>query len=409
MFKKVRIKIIVSIMSILFAVFAGTLIAVYIVSYRDVMNKNIGMMAEYAQDYNKDSIEDNREDLPPSDNHKNHKEIFDLTSFYSVSLADNGSIQKTENKGSSGLSDDELTALAKEVVAGRKKSGSINHMLYLINKTGEGKLIVFMNNTIADDSFTTLFRYTLIFGCCTLVILFFFSYFISGHIIRPLKESFEKQKQFVSDASHELKTPLSVISANADLLSHEIGENKWLANIQSENIRMANLVKQLLQLTKSETSNIPFYVFDLSRVVTGCTLPFESLAFEGKIELIYDISEGIKILGNDEQIGQVVSILIDNAINHTFAGGKIKVSLKRNRGNIMLNISNTGEEIPIDKRDKIFERFYRLDESRNREANRYGLGLSIAKAIVTEHKGKISVDCADGWTTFTVTLATHIQ
>jgi hypothetical protein len=325
MFRNVRIKIIVSIMSILLVVFAGTLTAVYIVSYRDVLNENLSMMAEYAEDYEKELMGDHGEEPGPKEtggDHKNHEEIFGLTRFYSVDITDDGSIRKTENEDSSGLPDAELTALATEVAENGSESGSVNHMLYLVNETGRGKLIVFMNNTIADDSFTTLFRYTLIFGCCTMIVLFFFSYFLSGRIIRPLKDAFEKQKQFVSDASHELKTPLSVINANADMLSREVGENKWLVNIQSENSRMAGLVNQLLQLAKSENGNVPFYVFDLSRAVTGYALPFESLAFENNLDLSMEISEGIKVLGNEEQIGQVVSVLIDNAISHTCAGEK---------------------------------------------------------------------------------------
>lgn len=397
-------------MSILLVVFAGTLIAIYIVSYRDVQNENLDMMAEYADDYEKELMGDHSEEPGPKEsggNHKNHEEIFGLTSFYSVDMTDGGSV-RVENEDSSGLTDAELTALAKEVAGSGSTSGSVNHMLYLVKETGRGKLIVFMNHTIADDSFTTLFRYTLIFGCCTMIVLFFFSYFLSGRIIRPLKEAFEKQKQFVSDASHELKTPLSVISANADMLSREVGENKWLVNIQSENGMMAGLVNQLLQLAQSENGNVPHYVFNLSRVVTGYALPFESLAFEKNIDLMMDISEGIQVLGNEEQAGQVVSVLIDNAISHTPAGGKVKTELKRSRGSVLLRVSNTGEEIPMDKRDKIFERFYRLDETRSRGFNRYGLGLSIAKAIVTAHKGKITVDCENGWTTFTITLAVRM-
>jgi len=138
-------------------------------------------------------------------------------------------------------------------------------------------------------------------------------------------------------------------------------------------------------------------------------LPFESIAFEKNIKLTFAIAEGISAYGNEVQLGQVATILIDNAISHTAAEGAIKVELKRSRGTAILQVANTGEAIPADKREKIFERFYRLDKARSRESNHYGLGLSIAKAIITEHKGKISVDCANGWTTFTVTLPVRNQ
>ncbi|MDN5352284.1 MAG: hypothetical protein PWQ12_1204 [Clostridiales bacterium] len=412
MFRNVKIKIIVSIMSILLLVFAGTLVSIYFVSYRDVLSENLNMMAEYADNYEK-LLSDDHSEPPgpesPGNVPKNHDAIFGLTRFYSVDFGKDGTVIKIENENSSGLSDEELTALASDVSGNGDLSGSVNHMLYLISDTNRGQLIVFMNNTIADDSFTTLFRYTLLFGGGTMILLFFFSYFLAGRIVHPIKVAFEKQKQFVSDASHELKTPLSVINANAEMLTRDIGENKWLSNIQSENGRMAGLVNQLLQLAKSENGNVPFIVFDLSRAVTGDTLPFESLAFEQSVELKMAISEGIKIWGNEEQIGQVLSILIDNALNHTTEKGTVQVMLKRSRNNAVLQISNTGEPIPPEKREVIFERFYRLDEARSRTYNRYGLGLSIAKAIVTEHRGKISVDCANGWTTFSVTLPIRSQ
>ena len=413
MFKTLRIKIVAAIMSILFAVFAGTLVVIYIVSYQDVLKENLRLMAEYGSEYEKEHIgEHNEEDGPvtsPNSDHPIHQDIFNLTTFYSVELSDDGSIRNFENEDSSGLSDEALQTLAVEAADAGKRSGSEDHLIYLVVNTVRGKLVVFMNNTIADESFTTFFRYTLIFGCCTMFVLLLFSFYLSGRIIRPLEKSFNQQKQFVSDASHELKTPLSVVSASADLLSREVGENKWLASIQSENERMSVLVNQLLQLTRTENSNTVFRDFDLSRVVKGRTLPFESLAFEGNLNLELNISDGVTVWGCEEQLGQVVSILLDNAVYHTSPGGTIKVALNKNSSTAIIKVLNTGKEIPVEKREIIFERFARLDESRNRESNHYGLGLSIAKAIVTAHKGKIIVDCSDGWTIFTVSLAARNQ
>ncbi|MPM65549.1 Alkaline phosphatase synthesis sensor protein PhoR [bioreactor metagenome] len=147
----------------------------------------------------------------------------------------------------------------------------------------------------------------------------------------------------------------------------------------------------------------------MSRTVTGCTLPFESVAFERNVTLETNISEGIKVYGNAEQLGQVVSILIDNAIEHTDTGGTTKLELKQKNGAAVMRVSNSGKEIPAEHREKIFERFYRLDEARSGDSNHYGLGLSITKAIITEHKGKISVDCAGGLTTFTVSFTAASQ
>lgn len=402
MFRSLKRKIIAAIMSVLIVVFAGTLALIFLVSYHDVRNESYTMMSEYSEVYQRGG---KRSPEGGGNGHKNREEIYGLTTFYSAEFADKISAVHTENQNSSGLTDEELTTLAKQVLDSGKSSGSENHMLYLVTQLSHGYLVVFMNNTVTNDSFTTLFRYTFLFGCCTIILLFFFSWLVAGRMVKPLEEAFQKQKQFISDASHELKTPLSVISANADLLERSVGENQWLENIRFENVRMAELVNQLLQLARVEGSRPVHREFDLSRTVTGVTLPFESVAYERSVILETVIADGIKAFGDAEQVGQVAAILVDNAIEHTEVGGTVKMELRQKGGLAVIRVSNTGREIPADQREKIFERFYRLDEARTGDSNHYGLGLSIAKAIVAEHKGKIAVDCAGGITTFTVSLA----
>ena len=250
----------------------------------------------------------------------------------------------------------------------------------------------------------TLINYTLIFGGIALVLLFFLAQLLAGRIIAPLEESYKRQKQFISDAGHELKTPVAVVNANVELLSREIGENQWLSNIQYENERMSGLILQLLDLARTENVVPPMEMIDLSRLVYGETLPFETVAYESGLCLNSDISENIYIYGNSVQIKQLTSILLDNAIRHSSNGKNVTLTLKEEKNNAILSVVNDGEEIPPEQRQYLFERFYLTDTARTGEDNHYGLGLAIAKAITNAHKGTINVRCYEGKVEFLVKL-----
>ena len=235
------------------------------------------------------------------------------------------------------------------------------------------------------------------------VFSFFISTIISKWIIEPVEVSFRKQKQFIADASHELKTPLSVIMASADALEND-GNQKWLANIQSEANRMSHLIKSLLDLAKLENEDISvsFENQNLSKVIELAILPFESLAFEKNVILNYDLGEDISFSCQVDEIKQLVAILMDNAVKHSRENGTISVFLKQKKDNILFQVINMGDEIPKGEEEKIFERFYRIDKARNRNENRYGLGLAIAKSIVLRHHGEIRAYSHDEITTFEV-------
>ena len=229
---------------------------------------------------------------------------------------------------------------------------------------------------------------------------------ITSWIIKPVIETFNKQKQFITDASHELKTPVAVIMANAEALENEPEETKWLENIKSESERMNELISNLLDLAKLENGaqKEEYNTEDLSKIIEREILTFESLMYENKIKLTYNIEENIKLNCNKMQMKQLIAILLDNAIKHSEKEGEIKVTLQKEKNEINLKVTNKGKEIPKEMQEKIFERFYRADESRNRNTNRYGLGLAIAKSIVTNHNGKIEVQSINGYTTFTIKL-----
>lgn len=239
-----------------------------------------------------------------------------------------------------------------------------------------------------------------------IVLIYFLAKNISKTIVEPVEKTFKKQKQFISDASHELKTPLAVIEANSDVLKDQVGENKWIDYIQNEIESMNKLVNELLLLTKIENvDNVKQYTkLNLSNEVEIIISMFESIAYEKQVVIKNNIESDIMMDGNKEDIEHIVSTLTDNAIKHTNKDGEVIINLKKEKNEIILEVKNMGEEIPQEEREKIFERFYRIDKSRNRNEKRYGLGLAIAKSTIEKYNGKIEVDYKDKFTIFRVII-----
>lgn len=416
MFKRTKIKIIISVMTAITVLLFGTLAIILGTSYAQMNTDNRRMLEQYAREYRLNETEKN--DIPadrenePTDIKKSretgeqppealHK--FDVSTFYSVAVSEDGTVLKTDNGTGTLYTDETLKAFAEKILSGDAAAGKIKNLAYLKAQKDGYTLVAFIDNSIMQGSMATLFRNTLIFGCISVIAVLAASIILARRIVAPIEESFKKQKQFVSDAGHELKTPVSVISANAELLSRETGENRWLSNIQYENERMGNLVKQLLQLAKTENVAAQNETLDFSRVVSGELLPFESVAFENGLALKSDISDGIYVSGDSGRLKQLVSILIDNAIRHSENGKEVNVSLQSEHGLARLSVINDGDEIPPEQRERIFERFYRIDSARGDDGH-FGLGLAIAKAITEAHKGKITLSCYDGKVKFSVLL-----
>lgn len=277
-------------------------------------------------------------------------------------------------------------------------------------QTDNGAMYVFIDTTTRQEILKTLIYAFSAVGLAMLVVLFFFSRFFANRSIAPVREAFEKQKQFIGDASHELKTPLAVINTNADVLLANREESirsqeKWLLYIKSETERMAKLTGDLLYLTEMDDSRMRMVQsrFDLSDAVENVMLTMEAVIFEKDLSLEYEIEPGLSLVGSREQIAQVTMILLDNAIKYAGSRGAITVSLKRENGEIALAVTNTGEGIPAEHLPRVFDRFYRTDPSRTRSQGGHGLGLAIAKSIVEQNKGRIFTASIPGEiTTFTL-------
>lgn len=395
-------------MIIMTLLIAGTFGVIYFSSYREMSEKDEHMLERYTQMYNDEGVptkfddKDERRDAPPQ--MPEDERAFDVAAIYSVSFDSDNEVKNIDNSSQS-MSDEDLTALAKTALNLSDIRGKLEGYNYLVQKTDDYTLVVFMDSSNLDKNVETLLKYTLIFGAVSLAVIFGLSILLANLIIRPLERNHEAQKRFISDAGHELKTPVTVISTNAEVLAGEIGENRWLNNIVYENERMSILIKQLMALTKTDRSEVKLEKVDFSHIVIGEILPFESIAFEKEIEIDYNnVEDDISVNGNSSQLSQLVSILIDNAIEHS-TGGDIEVRLVRSHNKAVLTVINNGKEIPAEKRGLLFDRFYRINEARNDDGgNHYGLGLSIAKSIVDAHKGEITVDCRDGKVIFAVSI-----
>lgn len=317
-------------------------------------------------------------------------------------IIDNGQIIDSPRE-----SNDKIDSYAIKVANKKNGKGIIGNYVYRARNTKDGKIVIML---IKDDNVINRIRIICVFTVLGMVVSIIVTYIISKKIssiiVKPVEETVERQKQFISDASHELKTPLAVIEANVDVLESQVGKSKWMDYIQCEISSMDKLINNLLFLAKVE--NVKELktkeTFNLSEEVKMINSMFESMAYEKKITLKSNVQENIIVNGNKEDIKQVLSVLIENAIMHTKEKGETIIELIKEKNNVIIQVKNEGEAIPEEEQEKIFERFYRIDKSRNRKEKRYGLGLAIAKSIVEQYKGKIEVDCKDGITIFKVTI-----
>lgn len=296
---------------------------------------------------------------------------------------------------------------AKKELKKDTKDGPIVKNLYFNNYAyylKNNNFITVMDVNFVSDKLVSLLVSSLILYILGEFIILYLSMIITRWIIKPAIDSFNKQKEFIADASHELKTPIAVIMASADALENDLTEKKWLNNIKDETERMNDLVSNLLKLSQLENEilNDDNNWINLSKVVEKSVVSFESICFENNLKIKSKIRGNINLKCNSRKISELLSILLDNAIKHSEKNSEIVVILNKVKNEIILEVKNKGKPIPEEDYERIFERFYRSDKSRNRDSNRYGLGLAIAKNIVESYDGTIKVSCQKGITTFKV-------
>ncbi|SNS93284.1 histidine kinase [Anaerovirgula multivorans] len=273
-------------------------------------------------------------------------------------------------------------------------------------------LITFLDITAYKKTLFALLTTLIFVGAITLFVIFVISLYFANRSIKPIAETWEKQKQFIADASHELKTPLSIINANYDALLENQEETiksqlKWLDYIKIGTDRMTKLINDLLSLAKLEDVNFETrkISFNISNVVKDVMLSMEAIMLEKDIKLSQWIEDDIIVKGDPERVKQLVAILFDNAIKYSNENGQIDISLKKSKSQVIYSIRNSGKGIAKEDLSRVFDRFYRGDPSRTHEGGSYGLGLSIAKTIIDRLGGEIQVTSVENeYTTFTFTL-----
>ena len=339
---------------------------------------------------------------------------FSLVPVFVVTVED-GAVTSVNDGGQVDVSQETAEEAAELALAAEENRGVLSglHLRFLTDERPDSTVLI----AFADQSWETGSLRTLVLTCLLIWLLamtafFFVGLFLSSLALRPTEKAWKQQRQFVADASHELKTPLTVILANTGIvLSHPSDtvavQSKWLEYTQEEARQMKGLVEDLLFLAKSDDARLETHLtaVDFSELIQGCLLPFEPVAFEAGVQLEARVEPGLILTGDESQLRRLVRILLDNAVKYAGDQGAVELELTRQQDKLRLAVRNTGSLIPPDHLPHLFERFYRADTARDRSQGGYGLGLAIAKAIVEHHRGSIAaVSRADTGTVFTALL-----
>lgn len=303
--------------------------------------------------------------------------------------------------------DKDILSMTQKLQKSGKRFGSIDDYIYLVRILKSGNTVyIFVNNKEALQNSKQFFIVSIFIFLLSVIVFTIISYYLSRWMIKPSEKAIKNQKIFVANISHDLKTPITIIRANADLIENEVKNKKSIKYIQQETEKLNHLVNEMLTLTRIDNtiSKENFKSFNFGDSLFDVVLPFESIAYEKGIRFNININEVTDYFGDESNIQKLAEILIDNAMSYTAKGGIVDVDAYENSKAVTLSVTNTGEPISDEKKVEIFDRFYRESKSRERTGNHYGLGLSIANTIVKKHNGKITVESKNGKNTFTVIL-----
>ncbi|MBO4688676.1 MAG: HAMP domain-containing histidine kinase, partial [Clostridiales bacterium] len=354
-------------------------------------NRSISYTKEYA-------IPDDADDFLRGGRRRiNSPELPYETRYFSVLLSAEGEDVRTDIGRISAVTKDDAVEYAVRAADRSSTSGFIGDYRFLVGEEDAlgNRLIVFTDCGASLANFRSFRNISLIVSLLCLLLVGILVFFASGRVIRPVAESYEKQKRFITDAGHEIKTPLAIISADAEVLEMELtDESEWLSDIKTQTKRLSELTNDLIFLSKMEENRTVLEMkdLDLSALTEKQTSSFRAVASDTKA-LAPDITSGIHITADRKSIESLLTIVLDNAVKYCPDGGKIDVKLTHSKRHAYLEITNDTEEvISEDSVKHLFDRFYRTDASRNSQTGGYGIGLSMAAAIVEKHKGKITAD-----------------
>lgn len=402
MIRKLRIKLILASMLSLLLVLTVIFSVVGVLNYRKIVADADSILAILKENDGSFPVGKHQGDgFPSTDGSPKGDRRFSPelpyeSRYFSVFLTENGTIVSVNTGKIAAVDTETAMEYAQAVFHEGNAQGFVGDYRYIAYTSGNEAHIIFLDYGRELSSFRTFLLTSTGVGIIGLLAVLFLLIILSGRIVKPFSENYEKQKQFITDAGHELKTPLTIIDADAEVLEMDIGENEWLNDIKTQTKRLAQLTNSLILLSRMEeqpqTEKIEFSISDLTEETLET---FQSLARTHNKILSGQIEPMLSMTGDEKAIRQLITILLDNAEKYSDEGGKIEVSLKKQKNMIHLTVSNTVEFISRESLPHLFDRFYRADKSRNSKTGGYGLGLSIALAIVNSHKGKITASTQD--------------
>ena len=409
MINKLKKKFIFINMILIFIILSFTFSAVYISTSNRLLRESNDMLQKTIEQEN----EIHKNEIGIGESNADYPPPPQILTF-AVQLDKNNNITNIFYNDNNIADTNTLVNLVNSCLINENTTGFVQNKAFrfLKHTNDNGTKIAFADRSLEINTLKSLLKTSVLVCIGSLIAFFIVSLYLANWAVKPIQKSLEQQRQFIADASHELKTPLTVILANTDIvLSHKNdtinNQIKWIDYIKAEAERMIILVNDLLFLAKTDAhkNEIIFSKVNFSDTVWNCVLPFESVAFEQGKTIDSKIASDVFINGDNSRLKQLIVILIDNAIKYSNEKGHITVALAQNQDKVNLSINNTGKPLSKDQIIHVFERFFRIDESRAREKDGYGLGLAIAKSIVETHNGKITVKSSEcEGTTFTVSF-----
>lgn len=408
MIKKLRLKFIIIAMCSVFAVLAIIIGTINIVNYTNV-EKNANHLVNLLKDggggfggnFEDDKDFTERPQMPMS------PETPFETRFFTVEFNNEGQVVSVNVDRIAAVDEAKAKEYAENLHKKSRTSGFVGNYRYGVTTTRfGGKMYIFVDCTKELSGFYNFLWVSLAVSAGGLALVFVLVFLLSGKILKPVAESYKKQKQFITDASHEIKTPLTIIGANADVLEMQGGENEWTESIKTQVKRLTALTDKLVFLARmdEESQTLKMTEFSISDTVEETAKSFEAVAQSRGNPLILEIQPNVSYSGDEGMIRQLVNLLVDNALKYSDEGTDITVKLKSIGTKTQLTVQNSNSTISENDMNVLFERFYRSDTSRNSQTGGHGVGLSVAHAIVTAHKGKIKAERESGIVTFTVIL-----
>lgn len=411
MIKKLRIKFIsasmLSLAVVLFVIIGG----INAMSYRKVVSDADAILSVLASNQGMfPQKTPQAEDSPPKkelpqngavDNGNLHKRGFSdetpyESRFFSVLLDENGQVLSTDTGKIAAVDQTTAVEYAQEVWTSGRNSGFWEQYRFLRSTENGGVRLIFLDCGRSLSSSKTVLLASVSISLLGLLAVLVLLMILSRRIVTPAAESYEKQRRFITDAGHEIKTPLTIIGADADLLELEYGESEWLSDIKRQVTRLTGLTNDLIYLSRmdEERPQLQRVEFSLSDVTEDVVQSFQGPIKSQRKALQMDIQPLLSFHGDEKAIRQLVSILMDNAVKYSPEEGRITVRLEQESRFLKLSVSNTTvHPVEKDQLNRLFDRFYRMDQSRNSSTGGYGLGMSIAQSIVAVHKGKIRAEC----------------